>query len=455
MGGEGIIITNTSVQVGVSGGAGADGGGIWADVPLIIMDSTVSRNEAGSAGPGGERGGSGGGLFTRHDLTMIRSAVSENKTGVSSSSIFNFSGGSGGGLMTEGNPSVRLFESSSFFNNVAMDRGKGGGMYAINGIGVTMVNSTLAGNRTDGNPFGAGMEVTGTPLHMIHCTVVSNESSSSVFATQGAGIFIWPSSSLVLENSIVAGNVADFSPDIFRSGGSNVVVVVAGENLIGNNQNISDIFPAGPLVGTPASPLDPLMAPIADTGGPTPTAALFPTSPALNAAVATTNSPAVDQRGLSRPQGASPDLGAYEEIDSVAYVDSDSDGMDDRLELLYEFVVGTPDGHLDRDGDGIHNADELLCRTNPRDGMSYLGIHDYTVLEVDGMGKRRVQVTWSCYPGEYYGIQIGPAAGEVQDSPTVVGDFTPGPTSLMHTEELFLDPGFNFLTVRRHIPLGP
>ena len=55
----------------------------------------------------------------------------------------------------------------------------------------------------------------------------------------------------------------------------------------------------------------PELGPLADNGGPTQTQALLPGSPAIDSADDSA-CPATDQRGVSRPQGASCDVGAYE-----------------------------------------------------------------------------------------------------------------------------------------------
>ena len=84
-----------------------------------------------------------------------------------------------------------------------------------------------------------------------------------------------------LENSLVASN----------SGGGEVFGTISGDhNLIG---------------------LDPRLGPLADNGGPTLTMALLPDSPAIDAGISV---PGVDtdQRGVARPQGPAPDLGAFE-----------------------------------------------------------------------------------------------------------------------------------------------
>jgi hypothetical protein len=56
---------------------------------------------------------------------------------------------------------------------------------------------------------------------------------------------------------------------------------------------------------------DPLLGPLADNGGPTLTHALLPGSPALDAGVAVAGV-TTDQRGIPRPQGSAPDIGAFE-----------------------------------------------------------------------------------------------------------------------------------------------
>src|SRR5207302_4298141 len=53
-----------------------------------------------------------------------------------------------------------------------------------------------------------------------------------------------------------------------------------------------------------------------DNGGPTQTIALQPGSPAVDAAVLA-NCPATDQRGVSRPQGAGCDIGAFELVQTI------------------------------------------------------------------------------------------------------------------------------------------
>ena len=71
----------------------------------------------------------------------------------------------------------------------------------------------------------------------------------------------------------------------------------------------------GDQVGTTASPIDALLGPLQDNGGPTLTMALLPGSPALGTGACTDAQGAplpVDQRGFPRPQVTGCDIGAFE-----------------------------------------------------------------------------------------------------------------------------------------------
>jgi hypothetical protein len=73
-------------------------------------------------------------------------------------------------------------------------------------------------------------------------------------------------------------------------------------------------FPAGGCPGS-FSNGGPLLAALADNGGPTRTMALGPGSAAINqVAIGTPNCPGADQRGIGRPQGAACDIGAFEVV---------------------------------------------------------------------------------------------------------------------------------------------
>jgi hypothetical protein len=104
---------------------------------------------------------------------------------------------------------------------------------------------------------------------------------------------------LTLGNTIVAGNS---SRDV------NAMVTSLGYNLIGNGSQSSGYVDTD-LVGTSDNPIDPLLGPLQNNGGPTPTMALLPGSPALDAGD-TGQLGMADQRGVVRSGGVN--IGAYQ-----------------------------------------------------------------------------------------------------------------------------------------------
>ena len=105
----------------------------------------------------------------------------------------------------------------------------------------------------------------------------------------------------------MAGNTATTGPDVYGAFTSQ------GNNLIGETDGSSG-WVGSDLTGTIAAPLDALLAPLGNYGGPTQTMALLPGSPAIDAgnnalipAGVTT-----DQRGLSRIVNGTVDIGAFE-----------------------------------------------------------------------------------------------------------------------------------------------
>jgi hypothetical protein len=81
-----------------------------------------------------------------------------------------------------------------------------------------------------------------------------------------------------------------------------------GGNLIGNISGLTNI---NVLQQTDLRNVNPLLGPLQDNGGPTPTMAILPGSPAIRAGV-TTDAPAADQRGFPRVVQGSIDIGAFQ-----------------------------------------------------------------------------------------------------------------------------------------------
>lgn len=241
-----------------------------------------------------------------------------------------------GGITISGNNASRVFlvyGGTSTMNSLTLTGGndsfRGGAINLSSAATLTIINSTLSGNTASG--VGGAINKEGN-LSLTNCTLSGNISgqagggianlaglltlshctlSSNVAGTYGGGFYTQGSTPVTVMNSIIAGNVASSGilHDIYRSG--NVVFVIGGANLIGDNSTVAADFPAAPLVGTADSPLNPLLAPLGNNGGPTQTMPPLAGSPAIDAA---SSGPATDQRGVARPQGANFDIGAVEVV---------------------------------------------------------------------------------------------------------------------------------------------
>jgi hypothetical protein len=343
------------------------GGGTVAN-PDSVVDCTFSGNSAGntvnSDNNSGALGVYGGGATVISNCTFSNNAVIGARSyggaifiSVGNNSTVAFTGctfsgnsaplGQGGVIYANGGQSVS-FGNCSLSNNSAL---QGGGVYHTSGP-VTMTGCTLNNNSAgavDGDATsGQGGAIYGrSPLSMTNCTV-SNNSAATIgggiylgggnrgttlslnFTTvttnrstgasgSGGGVFIGNADTGDIARSIIAGNTAATNPDTrgaFTSGGFNVI----------GNVGTSTGFPADnaatpDITGTTASPVDAKLALLADNGGPRvgapgsltglATHALLAGSPALDF-VTTLGGVATDQRGVTRPQAARADSGAFE-----------------------------------------------------------------------------------------------------------------------------------------------
>lgn len=279
---------HTAVDENVGGNQGG-GIAIFCGTTVVIEDSTISRNTLGP-------GGFGGGIFVKRsdcglvamDIRLIRTTVDGN---VSSLSY----GGIRINIDTRSDSFILI--DSTVSNNRAVDQ-------AVGGIGgsFTAINSTISGNTAAVAAGGISVE---SPVKLVNSTVTGNSVTDKPSPDGGGGIARGSvrGDTLELLNTIVAGNFADVGPDI------NGTVTSLGHNLIGDGTDTSGIVDGvnGDQVGTGVLPIDPLLGPLQDNGGPTFTHALLAGSPAIDAAD-TIAGPSTDQRGVSRPQGAQSDI---------------------------------------------------------------------------------------------------------------------------------------------------
>ena len=147
---------------------------------------------------------------------------------------------------------------------------------------------------------------------------LTNSTVSGNTAGFGGGIYNFYGA-VSLTNSTVSGNSADFGGGIYNSYGT----VTLNNTIVANSTGGDVVSFGGPLTGShnlvedgsdglgDTITGDPLLGPLASNGGPTPTHALLPGSPAIDAGDGT-GAPATDQRGIARPQLGGTDIGAFE-----------------------------------------------------------------------------------------------------------------------------------------------
>ncbi len=285
---------------------GHDGGAIHMAGTLQVKDSTFSNNIAyqgsaifnnagvatvdSSTFSNSSAYGNGGAIYNQAMFTLRSSTVSGNSA-QRGGGICNFSG-------------TLTVETSCISNNSSNT--SGGGIFA-SGI-LNLLNSTLAGNSA--NTSGGGLYCNIVTASLNSTTVSGNSTGAS-----NGGIYHNDRSTVMLGNSIVAGNTAP-----------------ARANLTGTFTGSNNLTSGNPL-----------LAPLGDYGGPTHTMPPLPGSPAINAGGSTTL--LTDQRGVARV--GAPDIGAVE------YQPADF------LPLMPYFWA------LDTDGDGLPYAIERLHGTDP------------------------------------------------------------------------------------------
>jgi hypothetical protein len=209
-----------------------------------------------------------------------------------------------------------LIASSVISDNTTSGSGGAAGIDIESGP-LVLRNSTVSGNRSVAGDNAGGVAVNGGTALVSFSTVAANTATGPVNA---GGLDAQAPTGLV--DTLVAGNASGSPDGDVRGNQFNLAATdfgAAGHDLIGDSTGAPQFVNGsnGDQVGTAVNPLDPKLGPLQDNGGATPTMALLPGSPAIDAGVnAVVGSvPPVslnDQRGFLRVAGNSQDVGAYE-----------------------------------------------------------------------------------------------------------------------------------------------
>jgi hypothetical protein len=387
-------LTVVNTEFSFNGQSGAQGAGIYSIGALTVTDSRFFNNDA-AYGFGGavhvesgtariirsrfqnNRADTGGAVYVSSgQATVLDSTFADNRVGK----------GSGGAIHNHG--AVAIVHSTLSHNLTDYDRGEGAGVYSLGSL--TMVDSTVSGNQAQNGGVGGGVVIAGGTANIADSTIVLNTGSGGVVQTAGT---------VVLANTIVAGNT---DTDIVGTVGT------ADNNLIGGNL---------------ASIVDPTLA---DNGGPTMTHALVANGPAIDAGDNaklpadsldldgdgnTTEPIPFDQRGRGFPRvlNGIVDIGAIElgcVPISIAPLPNGSAGFSYSQQLNasggqgpYTFAAATLPPGLALSSDGVLSGTPSTVGTFT---------FDVTVTEERGC-IRTVTVTLTVVEDTGCGITIGPA----------------------------------------------
>ncbi len=322
--GGGVALTHSSSEMTVNGGqiegnsASHGGGGIYVAAGLLTLSQAdVQFNNAEYDGAG---------LYLRDgEATLTGGQLTGNSAGANGGALYvidgnatltqvtlsnNSAGANGGGVYTEGGDTV-LQRSYLSANSAA---NSGGGAHIVGGR-VTLTRCTVADNSARN---GAGTTNGGGLLTVRNSTLSQNTASGN-----GGGLRSLPGATSALTFTTIADNQAVAGGGIYRATGDDVRLtntLLAGNDPLNCNvaitsggYNLEDGDTCGLSAAGDQVDVDPLMEPLQDNGGDTPTHALRAGSPAIDAGQCLA-SILIDQRGEPRPApgSAACDIGAYE-----------------------------------------------------------------------------------------------------------------------------------------------
>ncbi|MCC6466424.1 MAG: right-handed parallel beta-helix repeat-containing protein [Planctomycetes bacterium] len=280
---------NATVSAGGTIPVSAQGAAVWAgassgaptlELTRCLIENCDSTGQASSLA-------NAGGVYLGTTANLLDSRI----TGCAS--LAGTTPANGGGFLFSAAQALSV-------QRCTVDGNSGGGAHVQNATTATLTNCTLSGNS---GGLGAGLLCESSVVSVTFSTVTANTATG----TNTGGVHR-ASGSVTLQGCIVAANTtATGAPDIggtVSNGGNNLVGVQDGAAAFVNGVN-------GCKVGSAATPLNPQLAALANNGGRTPTHALQPASPAVDAG-GSTGVPATDQREAPRPFGSQADMGSYE-----------------------------------------------------------------------------------------------------------------------------------------------
>lgn len=263
----------------ISNNAAATGGGINNQQQLALNTVMIYTNSAQN---------SNGGALANQGITATVTITKGYFTD-------NSAQGNGGAIWNAGQ--LTLIRNT-FTNNNSDEEGQGGAIFHQSGI-MTMVNSTISGNTASGGGGGLSVAAEGQGA-LSYVTIAQNFGGA-------AGGLLSLNPALRLSNTLLAKNmVFPGLPDDCTGSFTSL-----GYNLLERSSCTLLGAAPGDIVGQADGDVDAKLDNLQNSGFAVRTHALLPGSPAVNAG-SPDSCPAIDQRGVARPQGGRCDIGAFE-----------------------------------------------------------------------------------------------------------------------------------------------
>lgn len=377
-----------------------------------------------------------------------------------------------GGALNVVNASVVTLERCTVSNSTSALQG--GGIYVNNGT-LNVVSSTISGNTA--TTVGGGAIATGTSV--ANATVnVTNSTISGNMGTNGGAMLFGSNAVVSLLHTTVTNNTSAQGPNVWSGGGAVTVAnsLIAANQINTGHADVGGAFTSnggnligdgGPAtgfthgtnndqVGNGAAPINPLLGPLQDNGGPTLTHMILNGSPAINAGlVANLPIDTNDQRGYPnlRQRGPAPDAGAieafaFEPTLTVATTDEDvqstsglvitANTADGGLTTHYQ-ITSILNGTLyQNDGTTTISANSFITKAEGLAGLKFLpDTNKNDPNTATGFGftaQAAISAAEADLRGETVDVEI--TVNPVADTPTVTGTFTV--TSTQSTDGLVI-----------------
>lgn len=300
-----------------------DGGALSISDSFTMSHTTLKNNTAQI---------SGGALYTSHSAGLETSQVNISDSTFEENQVSNGESGNGGAIYI-GNSESGLFDinidRSLLNNNTALDNG--GAIYmsdTSSNKGVLNVSNSTISNNSAG--IGGSVTLYGgySSASINHSTFVNNTTTSGASAVYGFNVNA--TSNIVLDHTIISGNTGGRG-QLCSDNASSTSSITLSNSFISEETSHNDclaiVTDPSSQIGTAESPLDPMLNDLTNNGGPTQSFMPKTDSPVINAGDSNIeNAPSIDQRGRSRIQEGTIDIGAVE-TEAPAVDDKDDDGF--------------------------------------------------------------------------------------------------------------------------------